>query len=126
MPAHKLTTSSLAILGQLAFRPWPAYELAKAMDVNFKYFWPRAQSHVYAEVKRLAELGLASVTEEMQGERRRSVYAITPRGRRALAEWMRSPPETFALEMEGLVRLFLAPFGTREDLLGALASMEAE
>lgn len=121
-----LSPTSGAILGLLGYRPATAYELAKGMETNFAYFWPRARSHVFAEIKRLAALGLAKATPDAVGKRARTVYSLTPKGRRALKEWLATQPTGFALEIEGLVRLFVAPFGTREDLAAALEATRAE
>lgn len=122
----RLSTTSHAILGLLAYRPATAYELAKGMETNFAYLWPHARSHVFAETKKLAELGLAQATPDAVGRRARTVYSLTATGRGALEQWLATPPTSFALEIEGLVRLFLAPFGTRDDLLQALEAMRAE
>lgn len=122
----RLSTTSHAILGMLAFRPATAYELAKGMGTNFTYFWPRARSHVLAEVKRLADLGLAQAQSEPTGRRARTVYTLTPEGRRALESWMATPPSEFGLEIEGLVRVFLAPFGSVDDLAASLEATRAE
>ncbi len=122
----RLSTTSHAILGMLAFRPATAYELAKGMGTNFTYFWPRARSHVLAEVKRLADLGLARAQSEPTGRRARTVYSLTPEGRRALERWMATPPTAFGLEIEGLVRVFLAPFGSVDDLAASLEATRAE
>lgn len=122
----RLSTTSHAILGMLAFRPATAYDLAKGMGTNFAYFWPRARSHVLAEVKRLADLGLATAQSEPTGRRARTVYSLTPEGRRALDRWMATPPAAFGLEIEGLVRVFLAPFGSVDDLAASLEATRAE
>jgi len=47
----RLTTTSCAILGQLALRRWPAYELIQEMRHNLHYFWPRAESGIYARCR---------------------------------------------------------------------------
>lgn len=122
----RLSTTSHAILGMLAFRPATAYELAKGMGTNFSYFWPRARSHVLAEVKRLADLGLAQAQSKPTGRRARTVYSLTAEGRQALENWLATPPSTFGLEMEGLVRVFLAPFGRVDDLAASLEATRAE
>ena len=122
----RLSTTSHAILGMLAFRPATAYELAKGMGTNFTYFWPRARSHVLAEVKRLADLGLATAQSEPTGRRARTLYSLTPEGRRALERWLATPPSAFGLEIEGLVRVFLAPFGSVDDLATSLEATRAE
>src|SRR5262245_24773439 len=91
MASSTMTPTSYAILGLLALKPWTTYELAQQMDRALGRFWPRAESKLYEEPKKLVALGLASVTSEMVGKRRRTVYSITADGRRALAEWVPSP-----------------------------------
>lgn len=121
-----LTTTSYAILGQLALRPWTTYELTTEMRRNLRYFWPRAESAIYAEVKRLAERGLAQGEREPIGRRHRTVYAITPAGRRAFEAWLATPPKEAVLEFEALLRVFFARDGTREQLLAALEAAQAQ
>ena len=124
----ELTTTSYAILGQLALRPWTTYALTREMGRNFHFFWPRAESAIYAEVKRLAARGLATAEREHVGQRQRTSYAITPAGQQALAAWLATPAKDFVLEGEVLLRVFFAGFGTQEQLLAALeqARVQAE
>ena len=42
-----LTSTSYAILGLLAVKPWTTYELAQQMDRALGRFWPRAESRLY-------------------------------------------------------------------------------
>ncbi len=124
---EKLTTTSFAILGHLAMRPWTMYELAGQMRRNAHYFYPRAESQVYAEPKRLVALGLARSQTVAVGRRKRTVYSITPAGRRALTDWLRAPVSKGPLlEFEGLLRVFLAPFGSEHDLRHVLEQVRAE
>src|ERR671938_339368 len=51
--ARGLTTTSYAILGLLAIQPWSTYELAQQMDRSLGRMWPRAQSKIYEEPKKL-------------------------------------------------------------------------
>jgi DNA-binding PadR family transcriptional regulator len=116
-----LTTTSYAILGQLALQPWTMYDLAQQMVRNVHYFFPRAESQVYAEPKRLVELGLASAETEMTGKRARTVYSITEAGRAELARWLASPlSKGPQLEFEAVLRVMFAPFGRDEDLAATL------
>ena len=48
-----LTTTSYAVLGLLALRPWTTYELAKQVQRSLDWFWPRAERKLYDEPKRL-------------------------------------------------------------------------
>ncbi len=48
MSTRSPTTTSYAILGLLAIRPWATYDLAKLMRRSLQFFWPRAESNLYA------------------------------------------------------------------------------
>src|SRR4030095_9901223 len=76
-----LTTTSHAVLAQLAVRPWSTYELARQRVRYFRYVCPRPESAIYREVKRLAAMGLVAAKREYVGKRPRTVYSITEAGR---------------------------------------------
>src|SRR5258708_15347095 len=101
----ELTTTSYAILGLLALRPWTTYELAQQMDRALGLFWPRTRSKLFEEPKKLVALGLARASSERVGKRPRTVYTITPKGRRALTAWVPQRGEGPVLEFEQLVRV---------------------
>ncbi|MFE9843762.1 PadR family transcriptional regulator [Streptomyces goshikiensis] len=79
-----------AVLGLLSFPgERTGYELKKWADSSLRFFyWSPAISQIYAELRRLEELGYAasarSGPEEARSKRR---YAITAAGREALAGW---------------------------------------
>jgi len=123
--ARALTSTSYAILGLLSLRPWTTYELAQQMQRALGQFWPRAESKLYEEPKKLVDHGLATATAELVGRRPRTVYAITPAGRKALKAWMPQPSAGPVVEFEGLVRVFYAEHGTKDDLLAAIDSAHA-
>ncbi len=115
--SRELTTTSYAMLGLLAIRPWSTYELAKQMQRNLHFFWPRAESNLYAEPKKLVTGGWAKAVSRPVGERRRTVYSITARGRRALEQWLRQPSTTTRVEAESLVKFAFAENTTKEHVL---------
>lgn len=122
------TTTRAAILGQLALREWSAYELTRSMRRTLRYFWPRAESVIYAEAKRLEADGLAVSRREPLGDgsrRTRTIYSITTAGAQTLAAWLATSPTTVDLYLEPLLRVHLARFGTREDLLRAIDAATA-
>lgn len=119
---QQLTTTSYAILGLLAVRSWTSYELAQQMQRSLRRFWPRAESKIYEEPKKLDRHGLATGVPELVGRRRRTRYTITPRGRQELATWLAVPGGGPVLEFEGLLKVFFAEHGTRQDLLATLAA----
>jgi PadR family transcriptional regulator AphA len=115
-----LSTTSYTLLGLLAIKPWTTYELAKQMERTIRRFWPRARSKVYEEPKNLVSHGLARATADAVGQRTRTIYSITPKGRRTFAAWLATPGEPPVLEWEQLVKVFFAEHGTKADLLAQL------
>lgn len=120
MAEPALTTTSYAILGLLAIKPWTTYELTQQMHRALGLFWPRAESRLYEEPKKLVAHGLATATAETVGRRPRTVYSITPDGRRAMAAWVPTPGAGPVLEFEQLVKVFFAEHGTKADLVASI------
>ncbi|MCB1247159.1 MAG: PadR family transcriptional regulator, partial [Acidimicrobiia bacterium] len=114
--ARRLTTTSYTLLAQLSLRPWSTYELAGQRVRYFRYVWPRAESAIYREIKHLAADGLVCGRREHTGQRGRTVYTITDEGLAALREWLGTPVSPFAVEFEGMIRLFAAASGTNAQL----------
>ncbi|MGR4879774.1 helix-turn-helix transcriptional regulator [Streptomyces sp. LARHCF249] len=87
---QELPQTAWAVLGLLSFPgERTGYELKKWADSSLRFFyWSPAISQIYAELRRLEELGYAasarSGPEEARTKRR---YAITDAGREALAGW---------------------------------------
>ena len=114
------------MLGLLALRSWTTYELAKQVQKSLSWFWPRAERKLYEEPKRLLDDGLATASRERTGKRPRTVYDITPAGRAALRAWLDEPPAPPTLEDEGMVKVFFADGGSRDQLLVTLGRIAAE
>jgi DNA-binding PadR family transcriptional regulator len=85
-----------------------------------RFVWPSSEGHLYREQKRLIDLGWASLTREPVGKRHRNRYTITPAGRSALRDWLRTEPGGPRLEIEGLVRIFYGDQGSVEDMLRSM------
>lgn len=122
----KLTTTSYVILGHLALRDWTTYELAEQMGRSTRHFWPRAKSKIYEEPKKLAAHGLAKASREYTGRRPRTVYAITPTGRRALRRWLDEPTQLPVVEFDAAVKVQFAEQGSKEQLLATLRSVREQ
>ncbi len=117
-----MTTTSYAILGLLAIKPWTTYELIQQVERSLRRVWPRAQSKLYEEPKKLVALGYASASEEQVGRRRRTWYTITPAGRAALATWLAEPGGGPVLEFEQLLKIHLAHGATTAAIRTNLAA----
>jgi DNA-binding PadR family transcriptional regulator len=120
--APALTTTSYAILGLLAVKSWTTHELVLQVDRSTRRLWPRAQSKLYEEPKKLVAHGLARASDDPVGRRRRTRYTITAKGRRALAEWLHEPGAGPQLEFEQLLKISFADSGSKADILANLAA----
>jgi DNA-binding PadR family transcriptional regulator len=119
----KLTTTSYAVLGLLAIKPWTTYELIQQIGRGVDRLWPRSRSKLFEEPKKLVAHGLAEASPGRIGKRPRTRYVITDDGRRALAEWLAAESQQPILESEHLVKVFFAEQGTKENLQSTIAAL---
>jgi DNA-binding PadR family transcriptional regulator len=129
MPA-RLTTTSYAILGLLSFARMSGYDLAAVSQRSIEHFWPISKTQVYAELRRLAEAGLATGSAaERSGGPAKTIYELTPAGEAALDDWLAEPrAERARLRAPALLKLLLghrgAPGQAREHLQAFRAAAE--
>ena len=90
--AHDLSAGEWALLALLAEKPTHGFALAKAMapEGEIGKVWSLRHPLVYHAIDRLTELGLTRPgrTVASQSGPRRTVLQITPRGRRAVSDWL--------------------------------------
>jgi DNA-binding PadR family transcriptional regulator len=120
-----MTTTSYAILGLLAVKPWTTHELVQQVDRSMRRIWPRAQSKLYEEPKKLVAHGYARASDDSVGRRRRTRYTITAKGRRALAVWLQEPGDGPILEFEQLLKISFADSGSKADIVANLNATRA-
>lgn len=113
MNTKKLSPTSYVLLGLLARRPWSAYELNIHMQKSIlTAFWPRTESHVYSEPKKLLSEGLVSAQKNEQNGRLRTVYSISDSGHQALQQWLNSPNTGYAaIHYEAMLKFLCADRG---------------
>jgi DNA-binding PadR family transcriptional regulator len=123
--APRLSTTSYAVLGMFAIRDWTPYELTQQMLRSLAYCWPTSERALYNEPEKLTSAGMLERHEDTDGGRVRRTYAITQRGREALAEWLGTEPATPKVFSEPLLRLLLADQGGLDDLRSSLRTFGA-
>lgn len=123
--APPMSTTSYAILGLLAVKSWTTHELVQQVDRSLRRLWPRAQSKLYEEPKKLVAHGYAKASDDSVGRRRRTRYTITAKGRRALAAWLQEPGEGPVIEFEQLVKIHFADSATKAVVVANLEATRA-
>jgi DNA-binding PadR family transcriptional regulator len=106
----KLNTTSYAILGLLYQRQWSSYDLTQYCRNSILYnCWPRAESYIYKEQKKLAAEGLIEARADKKSSRR-TLYVITRKGREALESWLLDATTSgqFSFEYETLVKFLFS------------------
>jgi PadR family transcriptional regulator AphA len=106
----KLTPGDAIFLAFLTWGPMSAYDVKKAMAVSVSHFWEAAHSQVYQQAARLARDGFVR-EKEVPGGRRKKVLTLTPKGKKAVDRWLRSPAAAPELRDEALAKLFFAAHG---------------
>ena len=100
-----------AVLGLLSFgQELSGYDLKKWADHSLSlFYWSPAMSQIYAELRRLEDLGLVSSREVPQDDlRNKRLYRITDDGKAALAAWLLDEPvDTPVLKHPVLLRVWL-------------------
>jgi len=83
----QITLTECAILGLVARRERSGYDLLKSIEGGVGFFWTPAKSQLYALLPKLVERGLLRARRVEQDRRPdKTLYRITPAGRRALRE----------------------------------------
>jgi len=104
----ELSATAKAILGIVAKEPRSGYEIKAFVDKSTRFFWAASYGQIYPELRRLEENGLIAGTDSPTGGRKRTIYKLTPAGRKVLKEWHRREPEVYEVRDEGMLKLFLA------------------
>lgn len=93
-----------AALGLLTRGPASGYDLLQVFQGSLANVWPATQSQLYAELGRLADTGLVTVSAE--GARGRKEYALTDEGLAELRHWLVDVEPTAVRRSDMLLRVF--------------------
>src|SRR5581483_6422779 len=91
-----------------------------------RIYWAAAESHYYAEPKRLARLGYLEASKEPGRTGQRTHYTLTVEGRAALREWIGEPAELPRVQHEAVVKLLAADLADDATVVRSLAAMREE
>jgi DNA-binding PadR family transcriptional regulator len=118
MQEMRLSAVSYVVLGFVAWAGEATpYRLKQLVAGSVGNFWTLQHAQLYTEPERLAKAGY--LTEERErGGRRRKLYKVTDKGRRALEDWRAEPTGAIPeLRSPALLKLF---FGAEPSALAPL------
>jgi DNA-binding PadR family transcriptional regulator len=121
---HPFSMVILALVGEGGAGP---HDLVRMMRQGSRQYWTAAESHFYAEPKRLAALGYLTAETRPGRTRARTVYRLTARGRRELRAWAREPTPFPRIQSEAVVRVLAGDIlADDEALLASLSALRLE
>jgi DNA-binding PadR family transcriptional regulator len=95
------------ILLSLLREPMSGSDLVRLFQGTIAHFWRADLSQIYRALEALEHEGcLRSVSQPSARGPARRVYRLTSRGRKRLAEWIRSPAKIPAAKLEYLAQIF--------------------
>ena len=116
-----------ALLGVLARGPAHGYDLKREHDARFPGAKPLAYGQVYATLARLERDGHVEIAETAQGGGpERTVYALTPEGRRTLDNWLEQVEPPGPYPADELVRKTITALHLGTDAAGFLSRQRSQ
>src|ERR671935_2889307 len=119
---NDLTFFSYEILGLVGGGGAGAHDLLRMARHGRILDWA-GESQYYVEPKRLARLGYLEARKEPGKTTDRTVYTLTARGRRALADYARTPVAVTPLKSDALLRLLICDLVGEEVTRESLATL---
>jgi DNA-binding PadR family transcriptional regulator len=120
-----LTPTARVILGMLKLGVATGYDIKKVIDFSTRFFWTASYGQIYPELKRLRKAGLVRAEQVPRGKVKRTVYSLTPKGERALHDWLTDNQEVlFEIRDESLLRLFFSDQLSRDEVIANLRMQE--
>ena len=112
----------LALVGDGGAGP---HDIVRMMRQGRAY-WSAADSHYYAEPKRLERLGYLRSQKRPGQTHERTHYELTPRGRRALRDWGREPSGFPRIQNEAVVRVLAGDIVGDDAILASIDGLRSD
>jgi PadR family transcriptional regulator, regulatory protein AphA len=116
--------SRFAILGMLALgKKKSGYDLKKAIATSTANFWSESYGNIYPTLRKLLEEGAIREDSEKfpASRRKKQLYSITEKGKRALRQWLQQPVAVRSEDNELLLKLFFGPMMPVRESLALVA-----
>lgn len=126
MSSERLNPLSYVVLTLIGEGGATAHDLVDMTRRGARLYWSAAPSKIYAEPKRLEQLGYVTSSREPGRTRERSRYALTDAGRAALREWIASPAGFPRIYHEAACRVLAADLADDATVLASVRGMREE
>jgi DNA-binding PadR family transcriptional regulator len=121
-----LSSFSYAVMAVVGRNGASGPELVRMASGGAPFFWTGAGSHVLRTARRLADDGYLRTHSEPAKTRPRTVYQLTPKGRRAFREWLTEPSTFPRIQHEAAIRLFASDLGDIDKVRASLRALRDE
>lgn len=108
------------ILGLLMLSPMTGYELQQFIKHNLSLICSHSAGSVQTALTKLEREGKLSVSEAMEGKRRKKTFSITEEGRACFASWVAQPMDAGKVKNMELSRLFFLGLAQPEERIAAI------
>ena len=125
MSSTELTPFSYVVLTLVGRGGAGPHDLVRMMRQG-RVYWVAAESHYYAEPKRLAQLGYLRAEKQPGKTRERTHYTLTDRGLEALRDWVGRPSSFPRIQHEAVVRVLAGDLAGDEAILASLQGLRQE
>lgn len=125
MSRSELTPFSYTVLTLVGEGGAGPHDIVRMMRQG-RIYWSAAESHYYAEPKRLEKLGYLASRKEPGKTRERTHYTLTEKGREALRAWIAEPATLPRIQHEAIVKLLAADLADDEVVARSLGAMRAD
>ncbi|WP_139980019.1 PadR family transcriptional regulator [Nocardioides litoris] len=116
-----------ALLISLREQPASGLELTRRFERSIGFFWSATHQQVYRTLGRMERDGWVAAEEAAQaGRPPKKVYAVSPLGSDALADWLAQPTAPAGLRSELALKLRGASYGDRAAVLDGVRATRAD
>src|SRR5262249_16637265 len=119
------TPFSYAVLTLVGAGGAGPHDIVRMMDQG-RVYWTAAESHYYAEPKRLEKLGYLRSKKTPGRTRERTHYMLTNKGQRALRDWAATPAHFPRIQHDAVVRVLAGDLVGDQAILASLEGLRAE
>jgi PadR family transcriptional regulator, regulatory protein AphA len=123
MSSERLTGLSYVVLNLIGRHGASPHDLVRMARAGQRLYWAGAESKIYAQPKRLEQLGYLSSEKRPGKTHERTYYRLTDKGLRALQRWLAEPCPFPRIHSEAAIRIQASDLA--DDPAAVITSLQA-